>query len=81
LSDLLLAIQRAKEEREQRAILERALAESQPLERAAGPRTPGGDRAALRGLPVIVRGVSGTSPGTDPLEHLLWKERQAKRKK
>ena len=43
---------------------------------ARGWETPCGDRSALRGLPVIVRGVSGTAPGTDPLERLLWKERQ-----
>lgn len=28
-----------------------------------------------RGLPIISRGVSGTAPGTDPLQALLAKER------
>lgn len=35
-----------------------------------------GDSRRLRGIPVV-GGVTGTSPGTDPLQALLAKERRA----
>ena len=41
--------------------------DEEPLERVAGARS-GGDERALRGLPAIGRGVSGTMPGTDPVQ-------------
>ena len=34
-----------------------------------------GDTRRLRGIPVVVRGVGGVSPGTDPLAALLRTER------
>src|SRR3954452_10637507 len=41
-----------------------------PPTRVAGARS-GGDERALRGLPAIGRGVSGTMPGTDPVQAVL----------
>lgn len=38
--------------------------------------TLAGDSRRLRGIPVV-GGVTGTSPGTDPLQALLDKERRA----
>ena len=38
------------------------------------PLTAGGDWRALRGLPVVARGVSGASPGTQPELALVAKE-------
>jgi hypothetical protein len=38
-----------------------------------------GDSRRLRGIPVI-GGVSGTSPGSDPLAETLRRERQAERR-
>jgi hypothetical protein len=32
----------------------------------------GGDRARLRGVPISMKGVSGTSPGTNP-GSVIWK--------
>jgi hypothetical protein len=43
-----------------------------------GEQKAGGDRWRLRGIPVIGRGVGGTSPQTDPLAEVLRKERRAK---
>ena len=40
----------------------------------------GGDPRRMRGFPIVgVRGAGGTSPGTDPVKALLWKERQRRR--
>jgi predicted NUDIX family phosphoesterase len=44
------------------------------------PLTPGGDKARLRGLPVLTRGVGGHIPGTDPLGELLRREAQRERR-
>ncbi len=68
VNPLLFHIQRAREEAEQRCILERALAESTPLERfAQSGRDRSGDRVTMRHLPVVTKGGGGTMPGTDPL--------------
>jgi hypothetical protein len=69
---LLLFVQCARNEAEPRRIMERALAEATPLEKAGigAPSSPG-HRARLRHTPVVTKGVSGTMPGTDPLGALL----------
>jgi hypothetical protein len=51
----------------------RALKESVVV--AVEPGSPAGKRA-LRGIPCVANGVSGTSDGTDPLNELLNKERR-----
>jgi P27 family predicted phage terminase small subunit len=72
VNPLLFVVQRARDEAEQRRILERALAEASPMDKLTkGPATTPGDRMGLRGTPIITRGVSGTMPGTDPLGALL----------
>lgn len=38
-----------------------------------------GDGARLRGLPAVGRGISSTSPGTDPVAALLAKEARRRR--
>jgi hypothetical protein len=74
---LLLRVQHAQLEAEQRRIMERALAEASPLEKVAqGPPTTPGDRIRLRGTPIQTKGVGGTMLGTDPLRALLAKERR-----
>ena len=56
--------QRIEDERKlSRIILESTSAEVQTVTRATLP----GDNRRLRGIPCIARGVSGVSPGTDPL--------------
>lgn len=54
------------------ANIERALRESVVV--AIEPGSPAGKRA-LRGIPCVANGVSGTQHGTDPLHALLDKER------
>ncbi len=54
-------------------LIETAGVEEEAPERVAGARS-GGDERALRGLPAIGRGVSGTQPGTDPMQALLARE-------
>ena len=77
-SPLLLRVKRARLKAEQRRIMERALAEATPLERAGiglHPSKPG-DRLRMRGTPIQTKGVGGTMIGTDPLGALLAKERR-----
>jgi hypothetical protein len=51
----------------QRRVLTRAVCEAVNEGRAHQmPGTAGGDPRDLRGVPVIARGVGGTSPGTQP---------------
>ena len=40
----------------------------------ASTATLPGDNRRLRGIPTVARGVSGVSPGTDPLGALIAKE-------
>jgi hypothetical protein len=42
-----------------------------------GEGRAGGDRWRLRGIPVVGRGVGGTSPGTDPYAALDRLERRS----
>jgi hypothetical protein len=52
---------------EQRAALRRAVSDAVNEGRAVRiPVMAGGDPRDLRGVPVIARGVGGTSPGTNP---------------
>ncbi len=72
---ILLAVQRAREETEQRLILERALRDSIPEERiSSDPKTAGGDKVRMRGVPITALGVAAVQPGTQPLLALLAKE-------
>jgi hypothetical protein len=69
---LLRAVQAARDEAERQRILERALMEAAPSERLVHPgRDRSTNKAVMRNLPVLARGVSGTAPGTDPLGALL----------
>jgi hypothetical protein len=63
---------RAKEERAVDQAVEQA--EDRP---APGEGKAGGDRWRLRGIPVVGRGVGGTSPGTDPYAALDNLERRS----
>jgi hypothetical protein len=44
--------------------------EPAPIRRPTDATTPG-DQRQLRGIPVVGRGVGGTSPGSDPLAEIL----------
>jgi hypothetical protein len=79
---LLLAVQRAQREAEQRRIMERALAEASDADkfRQLDAPSPGGTRERLRNLPVITKGVSGTQPGSSPLGALMAKEAKRDRR-
>lgn len=48
------------------ARLDEILAESTAVVAPIGGATLAGDTRRLRGLPVIGRGIGGTSPGSDP---------------
>lgn len=72
---LLLAVIAAHEKAAQARMIEHALREASPSERATrGPITSPGDRLRMRGVPITARGVGGTQPGTNPLTQLLRKE-------
>ena len=64
-NQLLLIARRARKAAEQRRIMERALAEAMPLEKAGigDPSSPD-DRARRHHTPVVTKGVSGTMTGT-----------------
>lgn len=67
--------ERQRLEEAQREVLRQALREADattPLRRERD--TPCGDRRAMRGVPVIAKGVSTTLPGTSPLAALVTKE-------
>jgi len=82
VNPLLFAVQRIREEAEQRRILARALAESAPLERLNQPgRDRSHDKATMRMLPIMAPGVGGTAPGTQPLGALLSKERRSSKRR
>lgn len=36
--------------------------------------SPAGDERKLRGIPIQARGITGTSPGTNPLHELMAKQ-------
>ena len=82
LNPLLLAVQRAQLEAEQRRIMERALAEASDADkfRQLGAPSPGDTRERLRNLPVITKGVSGTQPGSSPVGALMAKEAKRERR-
>ena len=59
---ILLHVRRAREEAEQRRIVERALAEATPTEKITQrPATTSGDRLRLRGTPIKTNGVGRTA--------------------
>lgn len=41
--------------------------------------SPAGSEQALRGIPVITKGIPGTQPGTNPLRALLSRHRHTRR--
>ena len=73
-------LDRARMERQQAKVLMAALDANpdavMPLRHAL---TKPGDSEQLRGLPAIAKGVSGVSPGTDPMRALLRKESRRER--
>jgi hypothetical protein len=73
---LIRAIERIRLEAEQHRIMERALAEASPLERATFRDVPSASRPEdqMRAVPIMAKGVGGTARGTDPLGALLRKE-------
>lgn len=48
----------------------------EPNPRRQGFSTAAGDSRKLRGIPVQAHGVGGTSPGSDPLQAVIEKERR-----
>jgi hypothetical protein len=48
------------------ALAQREAQQAEIREAIANGHTPQADPADLRGIPVIARGVGGTSPGTNP---------------
>ena len=61
---------------QQLAKLAREVGEAMP----AKGRTAAGDARRLRGVPVQGKGISGTSPGTQPEHELLRKEEERARR-
>lgn len=51
---------------DERAIAKAVLETGEQVPVKHGHGIAGGDQARLRGIPVIARGVGGTSPGTRP---------------
>lgn len=76
MSILLPRYYRRQQEREDRAAVDKAVTESIDVvpETVARATLPG-DNRRLRGIPCVALGVSGVSPGTDPLAALLSSER------
>jgi hypothetical protein len=70
VNPLLRVVQRAKLEAEQRRVMERALAESEPMDRVKAAPASLGDRPRFRGTPIMTEGVGGMMPGTDSLRPL-----------
>jgi hypothetical protein len=60
----LMSRYRPEDDRRAREAVDRAVGESS--ERVVLAVRGGGDRRQLRGIPVVGRGVGGTSPGTNP---------------
>lgn len=72
MSVLLPRFYRAQLAREDALAVERAVREAVETAPATVARaTLPGDMRRLRGVPVCTCGVSGTSPGTDPLQAVL----------
>ena len=71
MTQILPRFYRSQQARLDRRAVDKAVAESIPLETQQVARsTPYGDRRRLRGIPVA-GGACGTSPGTDPLAAVL----------
>lgn len=78
---MLRVVESIRLEADQRRIMDRALSEATPLEKAGfGAPTSRGDRSRLRGTPIMTKGVPGTMPGTDPLGAVLAREHRLDRK-
>jgi hypothetical protein len=72
--------QRVADERK----LEKILLETGPLDgpvTAAAGSTAGGDEQRRRGVPIIGRGIGGTSPGTDPAGETIRREQRLRRRR
>ena len=71
MTQILPRFYRSQQARIDRQAVDKAVAESIPLETPTVARaTLPGDRRRLRGIPVA-GGACGTSPGTDPLAAVL----------
>lgn len=66
MSQILRRFNQAMERVEDERKLGRILQETGETPKSVARATLAGDPRRLRGIPVIARGVSGTSPGTDP---------------
>lgn len=77
MSHLLHRFTRLTDDARAATNIERALRESVVV--AIEPGSPAGKKA-LRGIPCVANGVSGTSDGTDPIGEVLRKERLRNRR-
>lgn len=72
MSHLLPRFHARQQAREDKAAVDRAVMESEPMVTTTVARaTLPGDNRRLRGIPCVARGVAGASPGTNPLAALL----------
>jgi hypothetical protein len=67
MSRLLARLQRAELERQAKAAVRRALQAPDPAERRAAA-SAGGEPDAMRGVPILGRGIGGAIKGTRPGE-------------
>ena len=78
LPRFLAVQQQAEDERKLARILEHDFPDGNgAMPRRSSADGHRGDRR--RGLPIVARGVGGTSPGTDPVAALLHKEARGER--
>ena len=71
------AEQRVADARKLARLLAEAGAEATPAVKGALPT--GGDRARMRGFPIVGKGIRGTAPGTDPVGAMIGKESRRRR--
>ncbi len=71
------AVHASQQARLDRAAVDRAVMNTVDVKvETVAQATLVGDSKRLRGIPAVARGVSCTSPGTDPLGALIYKERR-----
>ncbi len=73
MTQILPRFYKALEAIEDERLVARIVLEAGPSEQpqTIAKATLPGDTRRLRGIPCVARGVSGVSPGTDPLAHVL----------
>jgi hypothetical protein len=69
MSKLLARLQRAELERQAQAAVRKALQVSDPAHKRI-KASAGGDQAAMRGVPILGRGIGGAIKGTRPGDSL-----------